>query len=134
MCIRDSAKAAKQGKRRTDNKVFKELAAKNVRKSAKDYLIYFFTIAFGVCLFYTFNSISTQFAMLQVDDRLNFLTFTSGMMAAISILVLSLIHIWLRENLSQSWDRRDRERAPCSTAFHAIFLLTTEKSPWVVRS
>lgn len=85
------AKAAKQGKRRTDNKVFKELAAKNVRKSAKDYLIYFFTIAFGVCLFYTFNSISTQFAMLQVDDRLNFLTFTSGMMAAISILVCAIV-------------------------------------------
>ena len=31
--------------------VFFDMAFKNVRKSARDYLIYFFTIALGVALF-----------------------------------------------------------------------------------
>lgn len=78
-------------KSRIDGKVFKELAVKNVKKSARDYLIYFFTITFGVCLFYSFNSIDTQFAMLQMDDRLNFLAFTSTMMAGISVVVCAII-------------------------------------------
>ncbi|SCJ96729.1 FtsX-like permease family [uncultured Eubacterium sp.] len=86
-----SSKKKQQARSRVDNRVFKELALKNVKKSAKDYLVYFFTITFGVCLFYTFNSISTQFSMLQVDDRLNYLTFTSSMMAAISVVVCIII-------------------------------------------
>ncbi len=40
-----------RSKKRISKKVFKELAAKNVKKSAKDYFIYFFTLTFAVCLF-----------------------------------------------------------------------------------
>lgn len=71
--------------------VFKELAAKNVKKSARDYLIYFFTLMFSVCLFYTFNSINSQFAMLGIDDSLNYLSFASGMILMVSVFICIII-------------------------------------------
>lgn len=69
------------------NKVFRGLAAKNVKKSAKDYFIYFFTLMLSVGLFYSFNSISTQFASLGLEDNLNYLAFSSSVLTAFSVLV-----------------------------------------------
>lgn len=40
------------------------LAMRNVKKSFKEYVIYFLTLAFSVCLFYTFNSFQDQQAVL----------------------------------------------------------------------
>lgn len=40
--------------------MFSKLALKNVRRSLKDYGVWFLTIAFGVCLFYVFNALETQ--------------------------------------------------------------------------
>ena len=37
-----------------------KLASRNIKKSLKDYTIYFLTLVFGVCIFYTFNSIESQ--------------------------------------------------------------------------
>lgn len=68
-------------------KMFNILAARNVRKSAKDYFIYFLTLMFSVCLFYSFNSISTQFASLGLEDTFNYLAFSSGVLTVCSILV-----------------------------------------------
>lgn len=45
-----------------------KLAFKNVGKSIKDFTIYFFTLAFGVCVFYMFNSIYAQQAMLNMTQ------------------------------------------------------------------
>lgn len=70
---------------------FLKLAGKNVKKSAKDYLIYFFTLMFCVCLFYTFNSIGSQFDMLEIDDSLNFLSFASGMVLLVSVFICMII-------------------------------------------
>lgn len=70
---------------------FKKLAAKNVRKSADDYLIYFFTLMFSVSLFYTFNSIGSQFAMMNMDDSQNFLSFASGMILMVSVFICVVI-------------------------------------------
>ena len=36
------------------------LAFKNVGKGYRDYGVYFFTLSFGVCIFYLFNSISVH--------------------------------------------------------------------------
>ena len=47
--------------------MFSKLAMKNAARSVKDYLVYFLTLMFGVCLFYMFNSIDAQTAMLQVN-------------------------------------------------------------------
>lgn len=43
--------------------MFCKLALRNVKRSVKDYFIYFLTLTFGVCLFYTFNSLGTQQVM-----------------------------------------------------------------------
>lgn len=44
------------------------LALRNVRKSYKDFLIYFLTLAFSVCLFYMFNSFQEQKAVMEVNQ------------------------------------------------------------------
>lgn len=40
--------------------MYSKIAFKNVKKSFKDYTIYFFTLMLAVCIFYTFNSIESQ--------------------------------------------------------------------------
>lgn len=44
-----------------------KIAKDNVVKSFKDYTIYFLTLIFAVCIFYTFNSIKAQQAMLNLS-------------------------------------------------------------------
>lgn len=64
-----------------------KLALRNVRKSFKDYLVYFLTLTFSVCLFYAFNSFQEQQAVLEMT------TTQSEMMdnAAIIMLMLSWV-------------------------------------------
>ena len=45
-----------------------KLATRNLKKSLKDYTIYFLTLVFGVCIFYTFNSIESQKVMMDLTD------------------------------------------------------------------
>lgn len=78
---------SKKQKNTVSLRFFRQLAARNVRKSAKDYFIYFLTLMLSVCLFYSFNSISTQFSSLGLEDRLNYLTFSSSVLTAFSVLV-----------------------------------------------
>lgn len=80
-----------QEKHTVSKELFHQLAKRNVRNSSRDYLIYFLTLAFSVALFYTFNSIEAQFSAFDIPDRLNFLTFSTGMLAAISVLVCLII-------------------------------------------
>lgn len=49
--------------------MFFKLAFGNVKRSLKDYTIYFLTLAFGVCLFYVFNSIESQQIMLDLHTE-----------------------------------------------------------------
>ncbi len=71
--------------------VFFVMAFKNVRKSARDYLIYFFTLALGVAMFYAFNSIGKQFSVLEIADTMSFISFTVASMAVISVFVCVII-------------------------------------------
>ncbi|MEK4028016.1 ABC transporter permease [Pseudobacillus sp. FSL P4-0506] len=43
--------------------MFFKLSMRNVKRSFKDYFIYFLTLTFAVCIFYSFNSIADQEAM-----------------------------------------------------------------------
>ncbi len=45
-----------------------KLSCNNMKKSIKDYAIYFLTLVLGVAIFYMFNSIDSQQAMLQVSQ------------------------------------------------------------------
>ena len=44
-----------------------KLSLSNIKKSIKDYAIYFVTLVLGVCIFYIFNSVDSQTAMLSVE-------------------------------------------------------------------
>ncbi len=50
-----------------DNCLLLKLSIKNMTKSVKDYTIYFLTLVLGVAIFYMFNSLDSQEAMLQVS-------------------------------------------------------------------
>ncbi|WWU64467.1 FtsX-like permease family protein [Clostridium baratii] len=45
-----------------------KLAIRNLRGSFRDYTIYFFTLVFGVCIFYTFNAIESQSILMELDE------------------------------------------------------------------
>lgn len=48
--------------------MYSKLAFRNLKRSFKDYAIYFLTLVFGVCIFYTFNSIQSQSIMLELNE------------------------------------------------------------------
>ncbi len=45
-----------------------KLSLKNIKKSFKDYAIYFFTLILGVAIFYVFNAIESQTVLLKVTS------------------------------------------------------------------
>ena len=51
--------------------MFSKLALRNVRRSFRDYGVYLLTLTFGVCLFYTFNSLDGQGAMILLSKSAN---------------------------------------------------------------
>ncbi len=51
--------------------MFSKLALRNVRRSFRDYGVYLLTLTFGVCLFYTFNSIEGQGALTYLSQNSN---------------------------------------------------------------
>lgn len=51
--------------------MFSKLALRNVRRSFRDYGVYLLTLTFGVCLFYTFNSLEGQGAMTYLAGKDN---------------------------------------------------------------
>ena len=61
--------------------IYLKMALKNVKQSIKDYFIYFLTLSFAVCIFYSFNSIESQSAMLEMGRS------TSAYMADLNTLL-----------------------------------------------
>lgn len=73
-----------------------KLSIRNMKKSYKDYAIYFFTLILGVCLFYMFNSIDSQLAMTQLSGSKQeiaklLVTMLSGVSIGVSIILGFLI-------------------------------------------
>lgn len=65
-----------------------KLAINNVRKSFKDYTIYFLTLTFAVCIFYAFNSIGSQSAMMEINSsKKDSLQMISQVISYISVFV-----------------------------------------------
>ncbi len=65
-----------------------KLSLRNVRRSYKNYTLYFFTLAFAVCVFYVFNSVDAQDAMLSLSESANSaLHNLSSLIGAVSVFV-----------------------------------------------
>ena len=43
------------------------LAVRNVRRSVRDYAVYFVTLVFGVAAFYAFNSVQSQSVLFDLE-------------------------------------------------------------------
>ena len=73
-----------------------KLSLKNIKKSIKDYAIYFFTLILGVAIFYVFNAIDSQTAMLDISSRIDeilklLVNLLSGVSVFVSFIVAFLI-------------------------------------------
>lgn len=65
-----------------------KLSLTNVKKSFKDYALYFLTLTFSVCIFYIFNSIEAQKAMMSISESTNeMLQSITKIMSMLSIFV-----------------------------------------------
>lgn len=72
--------------------MFIKLALNNIKKSYKDYLIYFLTIAFGIALFYLFNSMSAQQELMKADYiSLTAMSLLSSAMSYVSIAMTAVL-------------------------------------------
>ena len=73
-----------------------KLSFKNIKKSIKDYAIYFFTLILGVAIFYVFNALDSQTVMMDVSSSTAelldlMMTFVSGVSVFISFILGFLI-------------------------------------------
>lgn len=65
-----------------------KLSLKNIRKSFKDYAIYFFTLILGVAIFYVFNAIESQTVLLNATaSTINIMDLMTNMLAGVSVFV-----------------------------------------------
>lgn len=65
-----------------------KLSLKNIKKSIKDYAIYFFTLVLGISIFYVFNALDTQTAMMDVSKSTQeLIQLMMNMLGAVSIFV-----------------------------------------------
>ena len=65
-----------------------KMALKNVKKSFKDYSIYFLTLSIAVCIFYSFNSLESQKALLDMkNSKTDYISALMTIISYISVLV-----------------------------------------------
>lgn len=65
-----------------------KLSLRNIRKSIKDYAVYFFTLIVGVSIFYVFNAIETQSAMMTVSSSTReIIKLMTSMLSGVSVFV-----------------------------------------------
>lgn len=89
-----------------------KISLSNIRKSLRDYTIYFFTLIIGVAIFYVFNAIGTQTAFLKVSESTREIidilkTLLSGMSIFVSF-ILGLLIVYASRFLMK---RRNNEFA-----------------------
>ena len=65
-----------------------KLSLKNIKKSIKDYAIYFFTLILGISIFYVFNALDTQTAMIDVaSSTRELIKLMMNTLSAVSVFV-----------------------------------------------
>lgn len=65
-----------------------KLSIRNMKKSFKDYAIYFLTLVLGVAIFYMFNSIDSQQAMLEISESTrNIIKLMISLLGYVSVFV-----------------------------------------------
>lgn len=92
--------------------MYAKLAFGNVRRSLKDYGIYFATLVIGVCMFYAFNSITQQSAVLNMSvgasQMMGLLTTMIGGVSVFLAVIMGFLVVYANRFLIR---RRKREFA-----------------------
>ncbi len=87
-----------------------KLSLKNIKKSFRDYLIYFFTLILGVAIFYVFNSIDGQNIMLTMSKSTSqALHLINKVLSAVSVFVSFVLGFLIIYASSFLMKRRNRE-------------------------
>ncbi len=70
-----------------------KLAFRNIRRSVKDYGVYFVTLVFGVAVFYAFNSVSSQSILFDLEDTASASVFdmTGQFLGMFSVLIACVL-------------------------------------------
>lgn len=72
--------------------MYSKIAFKNVKKSLKDYTIYFLTLTLAVCIFYSFNSIESQKAMIEMNaSGKEYVEVLTSVMSYVSVFVAFIL-------------------------------------------
>ncbi|MHB9922833.1 ABC transporter [Clostridium botulinum] len=71
--------------------MYSKIALKNIKKSYKDYTIYFLTLILAVCIFYSFNSIESQKVLIELEFMSEIMKAISGVSVLVSIILGGLI-------------------------------------------
>jgi putative ABC transport system permease protein len=89
-----------------------KLSVSNIKKSLRDYTIYFFTLIIGVSVFYVFNAIGTQTAFLTLDgDSRNIADLLTTTLSGVSVLVAAVLGLLIVYASRFLMKRRNREFA-----------------------
>ena len=72
-----------------------KLALRNVKKSYRDYFVYFFTLALSVAMFYIFNTFQQQSSVLQLTDLQQALLQKLGTVMIVLSIIIMLIFAFL---------------------------------------
>ena len=91
--------------------MYLKLALRNIRRSVRDYAIYFITLLFGVAVFYAFNSIGSQQILFDMESSASASVFESttqllGMFSVVVACVLGFLILYANQFLIR---RRKRE-------------------------
>ena len=72
--------------------MYAKIALGNVRKSFRDFSVFFLTLAFGVCVFYAFGSITDQAAVIQMaEDQRRMVQSLTSILSGLSVFVVIIL-------------------------------------------
>ena len=105
-----------------------KLAFRNVRRSIKDYAVYFLTLTFGVCLFYVFSALddqsAIQFLARNNNPNVEAIFVLVGVFSAFVAVVLAGLILYANQFLMK---RRKRELGT-----YALLGMPTGKVAWLL--
>lgn len=87
-----------------------KISLKNIRKSLKDYTVYFFTLILGVAIFYVFNAIDSQSVMLDVRaNMMDIIKLMNDMLSGVSVFVSCILGFLIIDASRFLIKRRNKE-------------------------
>lgn len=89
-----------------------KLSFANMKKSMKDYAVYFFTLILGVAIFYIFNAIDSQSAMMEISkDTREIIKLMTSILSSVSVCIAFVLGFLIIYASNFLMKRRNKEFA-----------------------